>query len=116
MPFLESGILPVARRGILAITATATSERQEDVYSLAPKVDVMVLIGCKYSWNTRRRYEKAKSLNPNFYHVESAEELKEEWFIDAQRVGITAGASTPDWKAQSLTTKSFIEMPSFWPS
>ena len=82
---------------VINTICNATSERQEDVYSLAPKVDVMVIIGGKNSGNTRRLYEIAKSLNPNSYHVETAEELKEEWFKDAQRVGITAGASTPDW-------------------
>lgn len=82
---------------VINTICNATSERQEDVYSLAPRVDVMVIIGGKNSGNTRRLYEIAKSLNPNSYHVETAEELKEEWFKGAQRVGITAGASTPDW-------------------
>ena len=71
---------------VINTICNATSERQEDVYSLAPKVDVMVIIGGKNSGNTRRLYEIAKSLNPNSYHVETAEELKEEWFKDAQRV------------------------------
>lgn len=82
---------------VINTICNATSERQEDVYSLAPHVDVMIVIGGKNSGNTRRLYEIAKSLNPNSYHVETSQELKEEWFKGAKRIGITAGASTPDW-------------------
>lgn len=82
---------------VINTICNATSERQEDVYELAPKVDVMLIIGGKNSGNTRRLYEISKSLNPNSYHIETAQELKPEWFEGAQKVGITAGASTPDW-------------------
>ncbi|MEJ5338578.1 MAG: 4-hydroxy-3-methylbut-2-enyl diphosphate reductase [Aquificaceae bacterium] len=82
---------------VINTICNATSERQEDVYTLAPHVDVMVIVGGKNSGNTRRLYEIAKSLNPKSYHIETPEELKEEWFEGAKKVGITAGASTPDW-------------------
>lgn len=82
---------------VINTICNATSERQEDVYKLAPSVDVMMVIGGKNSGNTRRLYEIAKSLNPNSYHVETPDELRREWFEKAKRIGITAGASTPDW-------------------
>ncbi len=82
---------------VINTICNATSVRQEDVYSLAPTVDVMIIIGGKNSGNTRRLYNIAKSLNPRSYHIETAEELKPEWFEEVKRVGITAGASTPDW-------------------
>ena len=82
---------------VINTICNATSERQEDVYKLAPNVDVMIIVGGKNSGNTRRLYEIAKSLNPNSYHIETKDELKKEWFEKAQRVGVTAGASTPDW-------------------
>ncbi len=82
---------------IINTICNATSERQEDVYKLAPHVDVMIVIGGKNSGNTRRLYEIAKSLNPRSYHIETSEELQREWFEGAQKVGLTAGASTPDW-------------------
>lgn len=82
---------------IINTICNATSERQEDVYKLAPHVDVMIVIGGKNSGNTRRLYEIAKSLNPRSYHIETPEELQREWFEGAQKVGLTAGASTPDW-------------------
>ncbi len=83
----------------------ATSERQEDVYDLAPKVDVMIVVGGKNSGNTRRLYEISKSLNPKSYHVETEEELQKEWFQNAKKIGITAGASTPDWIIQKVRSK-----------
>lgn len=82
---------------VINTICNATSVRQEDVYSLAPKVDVMIIIGGKNSGNTRRLHAIAKSLNPNSYHIETADELDPAWFEGVKRVGITAGASTPDW-------------------
>ncbi|WP_448583217.1 4-hydroxy-3-methylbut-2-enyl diphosphate reductase [Thermocrinis sp.] len=82
---------------VINTICNATSERQEDVYELAPKVDVMIIVGGKNSGNTRRLYEISRSLNPRSYHVETAQELEESWFDGAETVGITAGASTPDW-------------------
>lgn len=90
---------------VINTICNATSERQEDVYMLAPQVDVMLIVGGKNSGNTRRLYQIAKSLNPRSYHIESAEELQKEWFVGAKRVGITAGASTPDWIIKQVVEK-----------
>jgi (E)-4-hydroxy-3-methyl-but-2-enyl pyrophosphate reductase (IPP and DMAPP forming) len=90
---------------VINTICNATSERQEDVYELAGKVDVMIIVGGKNSGNTRRLYQISSSLNPRSYHVETAEELKPEWFVGVQRVGITAGASTPDWIIEQVKSK-----------
>ncbi len=82
---------------VINTICNATSTRQEEVKEIAPKVDVMLIVGGRNSGNTTRLYQIAKSLNPNSYHVETQGELKREWFSGARRVGITAGASTPDW-------------------
>ncbi len=75
----------------------ATSIRQEEVKKLAPTVDIMIIIGGRHSGNTNRLAQISRSLNPNTYHIEKADELKEEWFKDVKTVGVSAGASTPDW-------------------
>ncbi len=85
----------------------ATQERQDDVYNLASNVDVMVIIGGKNSGNTTRLYEISKSLNKNSYHIENVNEIQREWFDGANTVGITAGASTPEWIIKEV--KEFIE-------
>ena len=65
----------------------------------------MVIIGGKNSGNTRRLYNIAKSLNENSYHIETAEELNPRWFEGVNRVGITAGASTPGWIIEEVKSK-----------
>ncbi len=75
----------------------ATSVRQEEVKKLAPTVDTMIIIGGKHSGNTNRLAQISRALNPNTYHVEKADEIKEEWVKGKKRIGISAGASTPDW-------------------
>jgi len=90
---------------VINTICNATSERQEGVYELAPKVDVMIVVGGKNSGNTRRLYNIAKSLNDKSYHIETPDELEKDWFKGAKRVGITAGASTPDWIIESVKAK-----------
>ncbi len=90
---------------VINTICNATSVRQEDVYRIAPQVDVMIIIGGKNSGNTRRLHTISKSLNPNSYHVETSDELKPEWFKGVTKVGITAGASTPDWIIEQVKSK-----------
>ena len=90
---------------IINTICNATSVRQEDVYSLAPQVDVMIIVGGKNSGNTRRLYGISKKLNPKSYHIETPDEIDEGWFKAANTVGITAGASTPDWIIESVKCK-----------
>lgn len=83
----------------------ATSVRQEEVKKIAPKVDVMIIIGGKHSGNTQRLYQISKALNPNSYHIETADELQKEWFENRENIGVSAGASTPDWIIQEVVNK-----------
>ncbi|MBU2028568.1 4-hydroxy-3-methylbut-2-enyl diphosphate reductase, partial [Patescibacteria group bacterium] len=74
-----------------------TRQKQKEI-KLMPKInDAMVVIGAKSSANTKRLFEISKSINPNTFWVNSRNQLKKEWFIDKCRIGITAGASTPDY-------------------
>lgn len=75
----------------------ATSERQRTALALAGKVDVMVVVGGRNSGNTRRLAELCRDRNPRTHHVETADDLEGSWFDGVGHVGVTAGASTPDW-------------------
>lgn len=75
----------------------ATAERQRAARALAEQVDVMLVVGGKNSGNTRRLFELCLARNPRTHHIETADELSGDWFDGAGQVGITAGASTPDW-------------------
>jgi len=83
----------------------ATSVRQEEVKKIAPEVDVMIIIGGKHSGNTQRLYQISKALNPNTYHIETADELQRQWFENKENIGVSAGASTPDWIIQEVVNK-----------
>ncbi|MEO2069290.1 MAG: 4-hydroxy-3-methylbut-2-enyl diphosphate reductase [Desulfurobacteriaceae bacterium] len=75
----------------------ATSVRQKEARELAKSVDVMLIVGGRNSSNTTKLYQISKSVNERSYHIESKEEVSKSWFVGARSVGITAGASTPQW-------------------
>ena len=75
---------------------TATSERQNAAGELAEKVDAFIVIGGKNSANTRHLYDIVSARCKIAYHIETAAELKPEMFRGCTKIGITAGASTPD--------------------
>lgn len=75
----------------------ATSQRQEAALELARQVGVMVVVGGKNSANTNRLRQLCEQTGVETHHVETAAELDPQWFNGKEKVGVTAGASTPDW-------------------
>lgn len=77
----------------------ATEERQESAEEISKKVDVMIVIGGKSSSNTTKLYEICKRNCNRTFLIENAKDLVaiKEDIKDAVMVGITAGASTPEW-------------------
>lgn len=73
----------------------ATYERQRATQELAQEADLVLIVGDKKSSNTHKLYEIAKKLNEKSYLIQNAAELDFEWFSGVQKIGITAGASTP---------------------
>ncbi|ABM95647.1 4-hydroxy-3-methylbut-2-enyl diphosphate reductase [Methylibium petroleiphilum] len=74
----------------------ATQNRQDAVKVLAPQVDVVVVVGSPTSSNSNRLRELAERLGTPAYMVDSASDLRPEWFEGSARVGLTAGASAPE--------------------
>ncbi len=83
----------------------ATSVRQKESAEVAEKVDCMVVIGGRNSANTDKLTKICKEIQPHTYHIEIASELSPAWFADKVRIGVTAGASTPDWIIQEVVEK-----------
>lgn len=75
----------------------STMERQRSALELAKEVDIMLVIGGKDSANTTRLAEISKNQGIKTYHIETKNQLKRKWFQPENKVGITSGASTPDW-------------------
>jgi len=83
----------------------ATYKRQKETMRIAQKVDVMIIIGGRNSANTVRLYKLCKKIQKNVYLIETAGEIKKEWFINKKILGISAGASTPDWIIKDIVSK-----------
>jgi len=79
----------------------ATFARQAAVRELARYSDVVVVIGGHNSSNTNSLAEIAAEYT-ECYHIESPDQLKGEWFKGKQKIGISAGASTPNWCIQEV--------------
>lgn len=78
---------------------SATEVRQKSAEEISKKVDAMVVIGGKNSSNTTKLFEIAQKNCENTIHIENASELPEEYRKNSNFniIGVTAGASTPDW-------------------
>ena len=81
---------------ILRTICTATDLRQAAALELAKNVDAMIVVGGKNSANTSR-LAKLCATKCKTYHIETVAELQDEWLDHVNKIGITAGASTPDW-------------------
>lgn len=79
-----------------------TKDRQEAAERLARESTVVVVVGGRHSHNTRRLAETCRGLCPRVHHVENATELDPGWFWHGDRVGLTAGTSTPDEEIEAV--------------
>lgn len=75
----------------------ATNQRQESCKEVASIVDAMVVVGGFHSSNTIKLVEISKRYCKNVFHIETAKELPLQTISKFNTIGITAGASTPDW-------------------
>ena len=75
----------------------STALRLKETEDMARKADVMIVVGGKNSANTTQLANLCKGLSVETHHIETAAEIRDEWLEGARQVGITAGASTPDW-------------------
>ncbi|MBD3182702.1 4-hydroxy-3-methylbut-2-enyl diphosphate reductase [Candidatus Poribacteria bacterium] len=75
----------------------ATALRQKAALALAKEVDLMIVIGGYNSANTNRLASLCKETGVHTYHIETVNEIEKSWLKNISKVGITAGASTPDW-------------------
>ena len=94
-----------------------TKQRQHSAIELAQQADVVVVIGGAHSNNTHELVRSCSRYCHQVHHVQTANDLREEWFDAAQTVGVTAGTSTPDacidqvehWLRQLASRRSVVQ-------
>ena len=82
-----------------------TKRNQEQIKELAQISDVMIIIGSFTSANSKRLTMLAKKINPKTYQVTESKDINDSWFNNESIVGISAGASTPDYLIEDVKTK-----------
>ena len=80
----------------------ATQNRQEAVKDLAAEADVVLVIGSDNSSNSNRLVEVARSLGTPAYLVDDETEIEEEWLRGHDTIGVTSGASAPEWLVERV--------------
>jgi (E)-4-hydroxy-3-methyl-but-2-enyl pyrophosphate reductase len=81
----------------------ATKQNQDAAHELGrdPEIDVILVIGGRRSANTRHLWEICRRYKPS-YLIQGTGDLRAEWFAGVETVGVTAGASTPDYVVEEV--------------
>ena len=83
----------------------ATQNRQDAVKFMTPQCEVVVIVGSRNSSNSNRLREVAQNMGVPAYMVDRAELLEPQWFEGKSRIGISAGASAPEFLVQEVIAK-----------
>ena len=85
-----------------------TKRNQEQIKELARKSDIMIIIGSFTSANSKRLTSLSKTLNKNTYQVTISKDIDPKWFDNCKSVGISAGASTPDYLIKEVKDRIML--------
>lgn len=80
----------------------ATTNRQGAIKKLATQVDIVLIVGSQTSSNSNRLVEVACDAGADAYLLDSVEEIDEGWLVGKDAVGLSAGASAPEYKVQEI--------------
>jgi len=83
----------------------ATMVHQEEAVEIAKKADCMIVVGGYNSGNTQRLAAICRDVQPHTYHIETAQEIEPKWLSRREKIGLTAGASTPLWIIKEVEEK-----------
>jgi 4-hydroxy-3-methylbut-2-enyl diphosphate reductase len=83
----------------------ATTNRQEAVKFMAPKVDVVLVVGSPNSSNSNRLCEVARKKGVDAYMIDHAGEIQVAWLENKKRIGVTAGASAPEVLVEAVIAR-----------
>ena len=83
----------------------ATQNRQDAVRELAPKVELLLVVGAHYSSNSNRLRDLGVAMGIESHLIASADDMKPSWLVGVETVGISAGASAPEELVQGVITR-----------
>ncbi|HEM55905.1 MAG: 4-hydroxy-3-methylbut-2-enyl diphosphate reductase [Fervidicoccus fontis] len=105
LKLIASRMVELSQELVVANTVCfATRKRQEAAKELAGEVEAMIVIGGKASSNTKKLFLALSSYNIDVYQVEGVADLPES-VSRYKRIGITAGASTPEWIIEEVESR-----------
>ena len=93
---LERRMDRISELRVINTLCNATTSQQAAARELSHQVGLMLVIGGRESANTRHLAEVSREEGVETFHIESADEIRSDWLEGHKRVGVTAGASTPD--------------------
>ena len=101
----KSSLSHLSELRIVNTICDATRKRQQAALELAKRVDLMLVVGGRNSANTHRLAEICSSAGVETYQIETAAEIEPAWIQNRSRLGITAGASTPDQSIEEVVAR-----------
>ena len=102
---MEARIDQITEIRVVNVLCNATTSQQAATRDLTEDVDLMIVVGGYNSANTRHLAELSRANGVETYHVETAEELEPGWFEGHDDIGVTAGASTPDFSIDAVVDR-----------
>jgi 4-hydroxy-3-methylbut-2-enyl diphosphate reductase len=103
--FVSYAVDHVKELKVFNTICNSTALRLKETKDIARGVDAVIVVGGKNSANTTQLANFCISISVPTYHIETASEIRNEWFVNVRKVGITAGASTPDWIIEEVTDR-----------
>ena len=102
---IKSSLSHLSELCIVNTICDATRKRQQAALELAKRVDLMLVVGGRNSANTHRLAEICSAAGVETYQIETAAEIKPGWLRNCNRLGVTAGTSTPDQSIAEVAAK-----------
>lgn len=102
---MQEHVGKISELRVINTLCDVTSSQQAAARELAQEVDLVLVVGGRSSANTRHLLDVCKEEGSVAYHVEGPDDLRAEWLKGCERVGVTAGASTPDSAVEAVVRR-----------
>jgi len=99
---LRERLAQISELQVVNTLCNVTASQQAAARDLAQKVELVLVIGGHNSANSSHLAEACREAGTETHHIETVAELEAQWLTGRERVGITAGASTPDWAVEEV--------------